>query len=447
MAFEPLSYDELVELWRQLLPTSYTAPLEAEFDGQGFDAFSQQAKQFAWAGEAIAVTQQTYYKLPHSTQIRPEAAGGRAATGTVLIERGQGTTLGEVVLNSGTVLEAVVLNTQGVEIVIGEFALSEFVTLSPGAPGPLAVAAHATRVGYQGNILPDSITRFKLLGRADVTGQVGVGNSIVDVGTPDRFTEDMAGRYVTFGTGPNAGTTPRQILTAGLGTITVSGVPLTPGPQQVSVVEYEDLGLTVTQPAAFGGGVHAWLDDIGKERNLYRQDGETDNDFRSRVCFLADTISPGAVERLCHRILAPCGICCEITERNNAENAFIYDLPTVLAPDIRSPWDDPDAPGNGVLWDSLGTSTRFLQIRVSCSNAGEIGFAFDADPMQPEDDNAWDWPDLGPQQSPPVWDGYAVSYNACVGAFADALRNILAAGVGFEIIQDCSLECACEPAP
>lgn len=447
MAFEPLSYDDLVELWRQLFPPSYTSPLENEFGGQGFDAFAQQAQQFARAAEAIAVTQQTYYKLPHSTQVRPEAAGGSAATGQVLIERGQGTTLGEVTLNQGTLLEAVVLDTQGREIVIGEASLSAFVTLSPGNPGPLAVAAQSTRVGYQGNFLADSLTRFKLLGRADIAGLVTAGNVITDTGLPDRFTEDMVGRYVTFGTGPNQGTTPRQVLVASLGSVTVSGAALTLGPQQVSLLEYEDLGLTVTQPAAFAGGVHAWLDDIGQERGIYRQSGESDADFRTRVCFLGDTVSPAAVERLCNRVLAPCGVCCEIVERGTPENAFIYDLPTWLAPDVRSPWDDPDSPANGKTWDALGTQTRFMQIKVSCGNGGEIGFAYDVNPMRPTDDNAWDWPDLGSQLSPPVWDGYAVGYYACVTAFVVALRNILAAGVSFEIIRDCSLTCACQPAP
>jgi hypothetical protein len=443
MAFEPLSYEDLVELWRLLFPGSYTFPIENEFNGQGFDVFSQQARIFAEAAEAVAVTQQVYYKLPHSTQVRPQAMGGQKASGTVNITR-TSPTLGEISLEPGTLLEATVQGTRGEPVRIGTFKLTQFAILTPGDPGPVTVTAEALRVGYQGNVAPDSITSFVELGTADVETSVAAGNLLTDTGIGDRFTEQMLNRYVVFTAGPNVGTPPRKIIAAApVGQVTVDGPALIQGPnQQVQVVEFDSLGLSVEQPDAFTGGRHAWLDAIGAERGIYRQDGETDEQFVLRICFLADTITPGAIERLCARILAPCGICCEITERGSTSDAMIWDLPTSLAPQIMSPWDEP-----GTVWDSLATQNRFLDIRVSCGNTGEIGFAYDAQPFAPVDDNAWDWPDLGPQLSPPVWDGFPAGYNACIAAYADALNNALAAGISYQITKDCTLDCVCEPAP
>lgn len=449
MAFEPLTYEDLVQLWREIFPRSYTVPMEAEFNGQGFDAFSQQARIFAEAAEAVAVTQQVYYKLPHSTQIRPQAMSGRQARGEVLLSRTQ-SALGQISINPGTLLEATVRGTRGEPVRIGTFRTLSGAVLSPGSNGPITVVCECTREGYQGNVAPGSITSFVELGRADSVVTVSAGNVLTDNGLADRLTEDMVGRYLTFVTGPNASTTPRKILSAApLGQVTVDGPALVNGPDQViQVLEYDDLGLVVGQPEAFSGGRHAWLDAIGAERGIYRQDGETDEQFVLRICFLADSITPGAVERLCNRILGACGICCRIIENGDATSTFIYDLPVDLAPDIRSPWDDPDAPGNGVVWNSRATQTKFLTIYVGCGNAGEVGFAYDASPFAPLNDNAWDWPEVGGfQESPPVWDGFPAGVNACIGSFIDALRTTLAAGVGFQIIKDCSLDCGCVPAP
>ena len=87
MAFLPITRDELLALWRTLFPTGYTVPIEQEGDGQGFDAFVQQAEQLARVAAAENITTQAYYLLPHSTQTAPESAGERRATGTLLVVR------------------------------------------------------------------------------------------------------------------------------------------------------------------------------------------------------------------------------------------------------------------------------------------------------------------------------------------------------------------------
>lgn len=65
----------------------------------------------------------------------------------------------------------------------------------------------------------------------------------------------------------------------------------------------EDGGVVVTNAASPSGGKAAWLDALGKEKNIFRGSGESNDQFRERVAKLADTVSPAAMKRALNRTL------------------------------------------------------------------------------------------------------------------------------------------------
>lgn len=62
-------------------------------------------------------------------------------------------------------------------------------------------------------------------------------------------------------------------------------------------------GLTATNAVSPVGGHHAWLDELGQERNLSRSPGETDDHYRDRVKTIADVVTPNAIRRALSRAL------------------------------------------------------------------------------------------------------------------------------------------------
>lgn len=68
-----------------------------------------------------------------------------------------------------------------------------------------------------------------------------------------------------------------------------------------------DLGVTVTNVESPMGGLCGFLDELGAERNIPRNSGETDDTYRSRVAVPADVVSPAAVERAGNRVVEPLG--------------------------------------------------------------------------------------------------------------------------------------------
>ncbi len=430
MTFPALTYEDLIALFERILPRSYVTPIQNEGDGQGFDIFSQQARQFARAADAASITTQAYYLLPNSREVAPPAAGAQAATGELLVSRDVGSAIGAVTIPISTVFVATVESTTGSEVAIGEFRSTAEVTIPSGSLGPVTVPVESTRVGYQGNVAAGSVTSFKLLSEAVVTCEVSAAqppNTLTDDGTPDRFVEAMLGRYVRFTVGPNVGALARQITAASLvGEVIVEGPNLAPGPGQVvEIPEWEGLGLRVSQPAPMTGGRHAWLDAIGFERGQVRAAGETDDEYRLRLNQLADVVSPGAIERIIRRTLGPDCVSWRFQEAGSPSlPGFFWDVSALDGGN----WE------NGWL---LAPSSPYFIVRVGPCNQGEFGFAFDADPFAPEDDNAWD---------ESFFDGYPIGFLAVIAALWNALNAARAAGVQFWIVLDdtlppCGTEC------
>ncbi len=414
---------DLLALWRSLFPVSYTEPLENEDDGFGLDVYAQQAAQFARVSEAVAVTTQAYYLRPHSTQIRPEAQAEARATGELELTRSAGTAAGAVTVGQGERFVERVRDSRG-ELVDGvTFRATADATLAAGSLGPVTVAIEAERPGYQGNLPAERVTAFLERGRATVTGGSVQAGKVVDgsgAGGSDRLALGMIGQYVRFTSGANATTVPRRILSVTQGSPSVAevdGTALTAGAGDFDVVEFADLGLLVTQPAATSGGRHGWLDAIGLDRNMGRAPGESDDSYRLRLSELPDVVSPGAINRIAARALTPLGIAWALMETREPATliGFVWDLHAFDFGDL----------SNGIVLLDEFDAVRFFILRVGIGNQGEFGFAFDNFPG-----GAWDWG---------FFDGYPVDYYAALGALYSSIEQARAGGVRWELVRDATL--------
>lgn len=426
MSFDPSDTAALLALWRSFFPRSYTVPIEEENNGQGLDVYAQQAAQFARASEAAAVSTQAYYLRPHSSQVRPPAAGAAPGAGTVQIRR-VGSAVGDVTVVAGTVLVVRERDSRGDTIDGVRFILATDATVAAGTLGPVTVAVTAERVGYQGNVPAGSVSAFAERGRATIVGAtVEAGNVLRDTGVPDRLTEGMVGQYVRLVGGLNGGTTPRRIISVTQGTPTSFAVidgPALVAPDtltQAEVEEFADLGLVVEQSTETLGGRHGWLDAIGRDRNTGRAPGEGDEAYRLRLSSLDDVVSPAAVLRAVARVLTPLGIGFALMETRD---------PGTL---IGMVWDfhafDWGTIPSGVVF---APETRFFIIRVGIGNQGEFGMPYDA----PYPSNAYDAP--GPALN--FYDGFPVAYLAAVDAVYRAVERARAAGVGWVLVRDPAL--------
>lgn len=431
MAFQPSTDAELLELWRSLFPRGFSAPIEEEADGQGFDAFAQQIEQFLRASDAANVTTQAYYLRAHSTQTAPPSRGALAASGSVSVAR-SAPTPGPVTISEGTAFVADIRTPQG-DVLDGSLFVATADTLLPaGSTASIAVPVVCSRTGYQGNVPADSIRRFALRGRATIpTPTIEAGNVLRDSGLPDRLTESMVGQYVRLIGGANGGAVPRRILsvTQGVATSTavLDGAALI-APDTLSsaeVEEFADLGLEVSQPSDMAGGRSGFLDAIARDRNTGRRTGETDEALRLRLSFLDDVVSPAAIVRAASRALSPYGIRFRFLETRDligGIGGFIYEFSPYDAFDLFSP--------SGPVYVSLSGSTRFFVIVVSGGSQGEFGFAYD--PPYPR--NAYDG-----SNALNFFDGYPVGYMTGLAELWDVINRARAAGIGWLIVRDPSL--------
>lgn len=422
MAFLPLTQEQLLDLVRKIFPADYVVPIETEAEGRGWDVFAQQAAQFARVAEAIDTTTQAYYLRYHSTQTSAPAAGGVQATGTVELTR-EPPLSGDIVLSAGTLLSTYQLNARGVITEGPIFSLVSDVTLPAGSMTAVTANIQCTRQGYQGNVPAGRVTGFTLLGRALIEGaEVLTANTVRDQGVPDRFTEAMIGRYVEFTSGANSTTYPRKITNVNrttTTTITVDGPALTfPDTANVRVLEYEDLNIVVDQPTETSGGKNAFLDATGRDRNIGRASGESDDAYRLRLSYLDDTISPGAIERICARILSPYGIRYRLLETRDINGlwGFVYDL---------DPYDYGTIASGQVMLGAVCGLVRFFVILVGPGNQGDFGAPYDA--TNSPNPNAWD---------EMFFDGEPVVYLNVIAALYDAVEQARAAGVCWQLILD-----------
>lgn len=421
MAVELISKADLEEVWRRVLPKSYTRPIETEADGQGFDIVSAQAAIWARVDEAVNRMTQAAFLKAHSLQTEEPAMGARRATGNALVARAAPTDF-DITLPAGTELQATFVDMNG-ETQLGPIArLTSELEMLAGSIGPFGTAIEASRPGFHGNI--QAVSSFVLLGRAtiELATVILAGNDVENAGTEDIFTVGMSGtQYLRFDSGPNAGETRRIVGTFlqadGRQGATVDGAPLLVGAGSASVLEHEDMGLTVSKGFCTGGR-DAWLDALGEERAVYRRLAEGDELYRARACALADTISPAAIMRICSRVLGPLGIGWLLKETRD-----IGGLPGLIL-DLH-PHDFGDVSDGQVLLDSRCGAVRFFVICVGPSSLGEFGAPNDA--LAPPNPNALEVMFL---------DGYPATWAGALGALWQELFAARAAGICFSIQFD-----------
>lgn len=319
-----LTQEQLLDAWRSALPSSYTAPLEEENDGRGFDVIAACAAVLARVAAASETTTQAMYLLPHSIQTAPESAGAEQATGNLILRRAAPAD-GDIELEEGDVLAVELVTLDGETIFEVGLELAADLTLASGAAGPTTAAVRAARAGYQGNV-EDTDGRSVTFLRRTVATMDGVtstaANALTDSGSGDQFDEGMVDAFVVFTSGPNLGSGPRRIVsfTEATSTVVVDGAALiASAANSLRVVDVNDLGITAELDGDLTGGVHGWLDKLGKERGLGRNASEIDAEYRDRVRDLPDLVAPNSLERAARRILQPIPINYRIMESRDRE--------------------------------------------------------------------------------------------------------------------------------
>ncbi len=422
MSFLPSAKASLLEVWRRIFPRAYVVPIEENADGQGFDAPSQQAVQFARASDAVNTTVGAYYIGPHSSQTAPPGSGAVRAQALLRIVRAAPANY-DLTLIQGTQFIAQLKSPDDGHLIDQEtYELITTYTI-PAGTLYMDVLVQDVRVGYQGNTPLGTINIFATRGTATIQGTVLSGNRLSDNGVSDHITEAMIGQFVRFVAGANAGTYPRRVLSVTMGTAAnialLDGDPLIVGSApNTELEEFADLGLTIVQQTAATGGKHGWLDASGQDRGVARATNESDASYRLRIQNLPDVVSPGAIYRTAARILTPLGLSFEIKETRdpNGLPGFIWDI---------SPFDVGELYDGNVLFDEFD-SVRFFIITVERGNQGEFGAPYDT----PFPNNAWDVM---------FFDGYPVGFYAALAALYAAVEAARAAGVHWTIVIDPNL--------
>jgi hypothetical protein len=435
--------DALLDLWRRLLPITYTEPIESENNGQGFDVPAAQAAILAAASNAVNVTFQAQFLLPYPppVQTAPPASGAAYAIGEVEITR-TASTVGELRLQPGTRLQAQQLGTLGQRIVQPFFVLSSEVVLPEGSRGPIVAPVRAAYVGTTGNLPAGSIVGFDTLGRAQVVCLVTSTTTLQRVlpaplfPNADRFSATMLGRFVTILGLPSGVTYPRRIVAVtGTEEITIDP-PLLLGDVTaivtVEVAEFADIGLVVSQAAPTTGGLFGELDAIAADRATGRQAGETDDQLRNRINALSDVVSPAAILRICALTLGPCGIRYRLLETRDVATlkgvVWDWDPFDFGSLEIVPIFPGSQLIGQGAVMLGLNEAFTFFAIAVSNGNEGEFGFAYDQPVGARDPAAAWDWNI--------AWDGRPVGYLSCLGQLYDAIDRARAAGVNWLLFRD-----------
>lgn len=126
-----------------------------------------------------------------------------------------------------------------------------------------------------------------------------------------------------------AGDTGHLVLEAGTGTFTtgtaivgaLSGASftansinvigqLTLGSAAWRILDWSDLGVSITNVDFPSGGRLPMLDEIGDERGIPRASDEPDSSYQIRVGTPADVVTPNAIRRAANHVLAPYGLAC-----------------------------------------------------------------------------------------------------------------------------------------
>lgn len=442
MPLEPSTKDDLLDLWRRILPREYTVPIEQERGGQGFDVPSAQAAIYARMSEAVNNTFEALFLKDYVHRTGDYSRGEQKARVDVELSR-LPPAWGDIVVPQGTRLLALFVGTRGQRVEIGEFRTAEQATIPDGSLGPVTVEAVAELAGSWGNVREGTVVEYIALGSASLTALVQTADTLLkpppapsDPPT-DNFLVSQVGQYVRIIGLPTGPTFPRRITDF----VAPNGVKIDPPLSAadvgsivaVEVEEWAELGLQANNPAPATGGRTGHLDAIARDRRQARIPNETDDELRLRLCYLDDIVSPAAVLRTCDRILSPLGIAFRLKETRdvNTLKGFVLDLDAL---DFGQVPPIPKVPGSELVGDgavllSVAEAWTFFLVCVAYGNQGEFGAPYDALNALPVG-NAWDVLFL---------DGAPLVYNAAIGRLWEALDQARAAGVGFDVARDPTL--------
>lgn len=349
--------EELVDVWRRSMDASYTDSIENAADGRGLDVISAIATVLERVSEAVKISTQSLYLKPHSTQTAPPASGGVKAINQIEVIRDRQLNAGRIFLVAGDEIAVSHKTPDGDTVLEPLFGLTE--NLNVEGFGTITAQVVAQREGPHGNIRPDTPGVFTRRGTTQVvinTITPGTETVVVTLGEGGSFLPTMLGQFLRVLTGTNAGLQPARITgfvseTDALADLSELGyLDQTGGTAEV--IDVADLGLTVKFTGASTPGVSAELDMLARERGQGRASGETDDSLRSRVCVLADTISPNALLRGVGAVLNPFGIDFRLIEIQDV-GGFVFGFHA---------FGDPGAYQNGRVFTSGSVAGALVSI-------------------------------------------------------------------------------------
>jgi hypothetical protein len=433
---------EFLALWKGLLPEGYTDPIEQS--ESGLDIPAAHAKMWERVEIAFNVSQQAYYLRYHSTQTGIPASGAVKATGSVLLRR-SAPALGEIVVPLGTVIRAVMRDSFGQRLFLGNYLTLEETVFTSGALGPLTVQVEAEFPGYTGDQLPGMLIEFEALGRVTVPGEVASTTTIERTGSPsdfaDRFDPQHVGRYVRFVGGTPALVTadqlvPRRIVATFTATDGQLGIeferPLDVAdvgkPVTVEVEELGDLGITIEQPAPIGGGLADSLAAIAADRRVARG-VETDEQFRVRLGELADIITPNSHLRILDRIFGSRGIGYQYLETHDVDGLMGFTWHAHAwghgqVGHVPKPANS-ELIGQGIVWLTHPRHHRFFLVLLDRVGLGDFGMNWGGTAHVPGHPNAW---------GRGAWGGGAAGLDALATQAWNELNAARAHGIAFLIM-------------
>lgn len=199
-----------------------------------------------------------------------------------------------------------------------------------------------------------------------------------------------------------------------------------------ALLDGSDLGVEIVSAQAFGGGRDNDLFILGDERGVYQQDGESDDAFRVRASRLADRVAPNAIRRVVNRSLQGTGYRGDAIDVGNDLLGFFLDTDAL---DYYEPGDAfPTSPWRLLL--DYDEAHGFGLVILPYLGQGEFGFSYDEGPIILGGDPAGD---AGPAWDSGFLDGYPVTALGVYGAVWAAVDRARAAGVGFDLVRDDSL--------
>lgn len=338
MPVKPLNKEGYVDIFRKVLPSSYVEPLESQSDGSGMDLAYAYAAMFAAVDKASSQGTQEYFIRPHSDQTDESATGPRKASGSFLIARA-GQIFGELTIWKGQIIEAYRTDSYGDEQVVGRYIVTQ-TTVLPGASGsPLELPIEAEYPGWFGNIEASSVSlRFapskvyripSMIKAYGDTIAIEYNSALETIEASDTFEPgvELYGRYCVIssavGTPLNSDTNYPRRFDGILGVAAlILPMPLASDANKgcyLNIIDWNDLGLVLTQPTAIDGGRGGTLDSRGNDCGCPRITGEDDEQYANRIEAISDVISPSAIDRIVDRILGPYGIAWRIYETRDPD--------------------------------------------------------------------------------------------------------------------------------